>query len=406
MTDSAAIAEMFARAKRDADFAVLAARSGFKLVRAGNRLRGECPFGDCSKGKGADGAFSADPRSKLFKCWKCDAKGDVLDYAAKLWLCTPREAAERIVGAPVPSSGRKAEPAPRREERTPAPAAGGVDERPKAPKWIAGLLAEARPILGTPAAAYLYGRGISSELVNAAASPRIGRARLLFHPRCPYDWDEDARDWRRLPAMIGLVEAVSGFTGGIHCTYLGRTGPADSWGKAAVRPAKKMWGPQADIVGRPGGVWLLDTILSTPTVVAEGIESAFSAAQLFGGACGVLAALSLGRLQGGWATDKWGRRDPELIRPDPGTPALTWPGDGPVIVAVDHDMSPLPIKRRKAGPKGGTYTYEMTATDRAKVCASLAEQAWRAAGRNPVRAIAPPPGSDFNDELMRKRGLR
>jgi hypothetical protein len=397
MTDSAdtaaSVAALFKRAVELADIAEVA---GVKLYRAGRRLRGECPLCGASKGKRADGAFSADPAAKVFKCWACDKGGDVVTLRSLIAGCSLRQAAEYLAGRGLASFASES-PAPVKAPE--APAGRRAEPVPQAPKWIAKVVAEARPILGTPAAAYLYGRAIEGELVQAAFRSH----RVLFHPAAPYEWDEAARGWVRHPAMILLVEAVSGFTGGIHCTYLGRTGPGGGWGKAALAPAKKMWGPQSDALGRPGGCWLVRPLADEAVVVGEGAESSLSAAILQGEPCGVLATLDLRRLQGGWATDKWGRRDPVVVRPDPETPALTWPNVASVVIAVDHDMGPVKIKRRKA--EGGTRDYVLTPTERASVCASLARQAWRAAGANRVHVIAPPVGSDFNNELQaRGRG--
>jgi hypothetical protein len=116
----------------------------------------------------------------------------------------------------------------------------------------------------------------------------------------------------------------------------------------------------------------------------------------------VLAALSLGRLQGGWLLDQYGRLAADTPEADPASPALTWPGVREVIIAVDRDMKPVTVKARRA--TGGTYERELDGEMRARICAGLAEQAWRRAGANRVRTIAPPAGMDFNDELMARAG--
>jgi hypothetical protein len=86
---------------------------------------------------------------------------------------------------------------------------------------------------------------------------------------------------------------------------------------------------------------------------------------------------------------------------DPERPALTWPGVDEVHIVVDRDMAPITVKARKA--TGGTYPRALTADERARICGGLAEQAWRRAGANRVRVMAPGAGRDFNDELMSRR---
>jgi hypothetical protein len=209
--------------------------------------------------------------------------------------------------------------------------------------------------------------------------------------------------------MVALVETPSGYTGGIHATYLAKVD--GRWTKAPVQPAKRMHGPQKDSLGRPGGCWVVGRP-DRPGLpmadggarawLAEGIESAMSAAMLLGGSRRVLAALSLGRLQGGWLLDQYGRLAADTPAADPAVPALTWPGVDSVIIAVDRDMKPVTVKARAA--TGGSYERRLDGEDRARICAGLAEQAWRRAGANRVRTIAPPAGLDFNDELRARAG--
>lgn len=387
MIDAADIRELFARAKASADLATVA---GTPLFRAGKRLRGECPLCHASKGKKAGGAFSADPRSKAWNCFACGEKGDVIDLEAALSRTSPLEAAQRMAGMTL---ARSAEQAPVRPAQ--APAARQAEALPKAHAWIEVILREAKLAIGTPAAAYLHGRGIEGELVTAA----LKAGGLLFHPSVPFAWNTEAGAWRRCPAMIARVRTAGGYTGGIHCTYIGRTGPMRTWAKAAIDPAKRMWGPQSDSDGRPGAAWLVGPApAGSGVLVAEGIESALSAAVLEGWRGRLVATLSLGRLQGGWLTDKYGRLNADAPAADPDKPAFTWPDVTEAVIAVDRDMGAIRVKARRAA--GGTYQRELTADERARICAGLAEQAWRTAGVNRVRVIAPGAGRDFNDELM------
>lgn len=388
----AELTDLFAQA-RDADIEAVA---GARLVRQGNRMRGPCPI--CSgrpkpasaaprKRKGPSTAFSVDPRARLFKCFSCNEGGDVIVLEQLLRGGTRREAAERLVGGVILTSKPvERRPEPRRDEgsKSLSPA-----EKLGREIWAG---ASTSPIAATPAAAYLSARGIWGPVLGA-----IGN-RLRFNPRAKWGWDPQAGEWLYAPAIVGRVVTPDGPTGGVHVTYLS----ADLKAKARLDPAKRMWGPQRGESGRPGCVWLSSPEGAGRLVVAEGIESALSAAMLLGGPCRVAAALSLGALQGGWLTDKWGRLDPGAVASDPEKPAFTWPEPegapwGEVVVAVDRDMGGIEVKTRKLG--GGTVRRRLEGDERARICAGLAVQAWTRAGANAVRAIAPAAGRDFNDEL-------
>lgn len=377
--------DLYARANEAADIERLA---GVPLRRAGRRMRGECPLCGASKGKKTGGAFSVDPQARRWLCWACGEKGDGVDLAAALWGMTPREAAEQLAGATVPGSASPA--------RAARPAAV-PDVRPDDSDWAAKLAAElwktAKPAARSPVETYLKARGLFGPVLEAAL------ARLRFHPAAYHSGP--AQQAVRLPAMVAIVHAPCGSTGGVHVTYLA----PDGLGKTKRDPAKKMWGPQAR-EGQPGGAWLAAPTGEGELIVAEGIESALSAAILRAdeapGPRRVVAALSLGRLQGGLASDRFGRRDPDMPTPDPDSPAFTWPepADAPwgsVVVAVDRDMRPVTVKTRKA--MGGTYDRRIDGDARAQICGALAIAAWKRAGASAARTIAPGPGRDFNDEL-------
>lgn len=112
------------------------------------------------------------------------------------------------------------------------------------------LWREAVPIQGTPAEAYLRGRGITADLPDS----------LRFHPET---WHGPSA--MRWPAMVALVEGAKRLA--VHRTYL----RPDGQGKAAIDPAKMMLGATA------GGAVRLSHGAG-PLVVAEGIETALSLA--------------------------------------------------------------------------------------------------------------------------------
>lgn len=117
------------------------------------------------------------------------------------------------------------------------------------------LWQEAQPIAGSPAEAYLRGRGIVGPLP----------ASLRFHPAC---WHQTAQ---RFPAMVARLEGADGFA--VHRTYL----KPDGSGKADVAPPKAMLGAVAG-----GAVRLTEG--HGALAVGEGIETALSLS------CGLLSA--------------------------------------------------------------------------------------------------------------------
>jgi hypothetical protein len=374
---------LFDKARADADLEKV---GGVKLYGGGQQRRGECPICHASKGKKAGGAFAAWPKTARWHCYSCERSGDVVDLEHILRSRgdeTLKDAAERLVGTnwanqPAPVAG------PRVSSSAPDPADTWKLDLARA-LWL-----DSRRAPGTPVETYLRARGIAGWVLDKA----LGR--LRYHPAA-YHHGGPGREVCA-PAMIGLVKVGAGATGGVHVTYL----RPDGRGKSALDPAKKMWGPQG-LDGAPGGVWLTSVNDNAgPLIVAEGIESALSAAMLIGGECRIAAALSLGHLQGGWVLDAYGRLDPDCVRGDPERPPFLWaaPADRPwksVVIAVDRDMKPVRVKCRKAA--GGTYQRALTADERARICAALAEDAWRRIGTHAVRSIAPAAGRDFNDEL-------
>ncbi|WP_027286049.1 VapE domain-containing protein, partial [Rubritepida flocculans] len=130
---------------------------------------------------------------------------------------------------------------------------------------IARILAGCIPLAGSPAEAYLRGRGLAPP----------DSSDLMFHPDLA-DF-ESRRGW---PGMVAIVRDAAGApTGGIHRTYL----LDDGSGKAP--PGKKMLGPVAG-----GAVRLAPAREDGRIGVAEGIETALAAMALFD--VPVMAALS------------------------------------------------------------------------------------------------------------------
>ena len=362
-----------------------------KLGKSGSWLRGECPLCGASKGKvGGSAAFVVDGAERWF-CFGCEESGDVIELVAETRYMSRVEAAQWILG-PEYAPAAKVEPSAD-QARASEPGEAAARNAARA----ADIWHEATPATGTLVETYLASRHIDGRVLALMCR------RLRFHPRVL--WGRSGNRWVHAPGMVGAYHTAAGPTGGVHVTFL----RADGRGKADLDPAKRMFGPTADAEGRPGAVWLIGPKGVGDLVVGEGIESAGAAAVLHGEPCRLAATTDLRRLQGGWLADQWNRRDPDVVRSDPASPPFTWPlrdiGVERVLIAVDRDMSPIKIKARKA--MGGTYERILGAEDRARICGSLAEQAWHRA--NPqlppsaFRTVAPAPGRDFSDELMEAR---
>ncbi|MDP3405060.1 MAG: hypothetical protein Q8S03_10250 [Brevundimonas sp.] len=376
------------------------------------RGRGLCPLAGCKARVKPSGASEPATRKKRksaasdpfwvkgdrWGCHKCGEHGDVIDLEQALRGGTPAEAARRLLGmTELPAATAPARKASR-------------DDGPSATARVAAeLWRGARPFAGSIGEVYLRARGIAAEVVAACAG------NLRFHPRAKWWWNDQTRAWAFAPAMIALV-VVAGpdgrpvATGGVHATYLTADGLAKAESEDA--PSKAMWGPQGRD-GKPGGTWLIGPSLAGhagdgPTleglaVGAEGIETALSLATIHLRRTGSLprawAALSLDRLQGRLAKDDQKRVQADAPQADPDKPAFTWPGVARVRIGVDRDMSDLTLKA--VTRRGKTCDVVLDAEARARLCARLSAAAWKAAGAVDVRAVAPSPGCDFNDELRR-----
>ena len=192
----------------------------------------------------------------------------------------------------------------------------------------------------------IYGGGVSDERIAVyLQSRRIGLPSpvLRFQEQAPH------RLGARLPAMLAPVVNVTGEQIGVHLTYLRR----DGGGKATL-PKEYQRECRGAIHG--AAIRLAEHDPDAELIVAEGIESAFSAMQLFGLA--------------GWAAVYAG-----------GLKTLELPSTvRAVIIAADNDAS------------GTGQRNALAAYDR-----------WTAEGRS-VRIKTPPDiGDDFNDVLTKGR---
>lgn len=381
--------DVFTRARTKVSIEDYVKSHSSKLAKSGNELRGPCILCDKS------GSTKFRVKGDRWNCFGCDLHGDVCDLVAEHRRVTPYDAARWLLGEDVPVSAPRERSAP--AER----------EGPSVSELVAReILAEAKPFQNSLAERYLIGRGIAPGIVMLAAP------NLRYHAAAKHHWDDGLRRWVCAPAMVAQV-VVAGPdgepipTGGVHCTYLDRA----SGGKSALERTKLMWGPQY-LGEKPGGAWLIGPgvpeVGSTHNlVVAEGIETSLSVATLGwrkGLTMRACAALALNRLQGGVVRDEDGCIEPWRPVGDPARPAFTWPTPAAdpwaeVLVAVDRDMADQRAKVRTG--RGKPIDQLLTAEVRARMCGRLAVAAWKSAGAPTARAIAPPPGLDFNDDLRR-----
>lgn len=378
------------------------ARAAVKLTRSGTELRGPCPI--CQAGqKSASPPFAVSPAKGKWRCYGCDERGDVVDLEQMLRGGTAGEAARRLIGGGYVSAPRV--------DSAPLPRDDGAANLARL-KTAGEMLDQARPIGGTLAEKYLRARGIPDPVI-AAAAPR-----LLFHPFARVSWDDSAKTWVKAPALLCRPETAAGPSGGVHATYLLRDGSGRD--KAL---GKKMWGPQHGPDGRHAGAWLIGPEggdfagPGSGLAVGEGIETVLSVVALSwraGRPMRACVALSLARLQGGEAKDEDGCVDPFRAHADPERPPFIWPvrEEDPwagVLVAVDRDMSP--VKVRGKTPRGRICSFDRDREARARLCGALAVQGWTrpvaqgGGGAARARAIVPPVGMDFNDELRRVLAL-
>lgn len=257
-----------------------------ELLPAGRREGAEWRVGSLAGEPGRSLGVHLRPGPKCgVWCDFCTGEsGDVLALIAHVRCGGDRAEAvrwaRRWLGLAAGSKGDTPRPAP--PPSTAAPAGEAVDAA-KAGKalWLSG-----RPIAGTPAEAYLAGRGIA-----LAALGRVpGALRYTDDAWC-------SERQCRAPAMLACIVRGSEIVA-CHRTFLAR-GADGVWRKAALRAAKKVLGPMG---GGAIPVWrgashrpLAEASADETVAITEGIEDALTVA-LFMPDWRVLAAVSLSNM--------------------------------------------------------------------------------------------------------------
>lgn len=383
---------------------------GIEAVAGGKFTGGTTRVGKCPLCQSKSRRFTIREGSRWF-CHSCEVGGDVVALEAMLAGVPMVEAARRLLGG----AWRARVDTPVADARQRALSESAEAEAARKAGYAAEIWRCGGVFAGSLAETYMAGRGIVPEVL-AAMAPN-----LRFNPRARWFWDHLERRWVTAPAMVALV-VVAGpdrrpvATGGVHGTYLAADGSGKALDTRPIPPeeranSKMMWGPQG-LDGRPGGTWLIGPTPAwldgvSGSVGAEGIESAASLASLAFLKTGVVprawAALSLDRLAGRLLKDAEKCVDLKGLTAQPDT-AFTWPGLEDVEIGVDRDMKPLDFDSRTA--RGKPCKVRLSGEARTLISARMAVAAWKTAGTKRVWAIAPPPRSDFNDELRRVLAAR
>ena len=158
-------------------------------------------------------------------------------------------------------------PPPVRPKADSVPDSEALGRRDAALRLFLAARAELR---GTPAEAYLAGRGIS--LAELGRQPRCLRFHPALHNR------ESGKEW---PAMVAAITGADGDHVATHRTWLHQT-EAGQWTKAPLRDAKMTLGSYAGGAIRlwrgASGLPLAKARPDEAVILAEGIETALSIA--------------------------------------------------------------------------------------------------------------------------------
>ena len=204
-----------------------------KLHRAGNEWKACCPFhADRSP------SFTIFDGGERFHCFGCGAGGDVLDYLQRAHGISLREAAAMLDGGNLPMVVQPALP-PEINRDTTAEAAT--------------IWRSAGPIAGTPAEAYLRGRGLDLRLPDS-----LRFARLRYGSKV-------------LPCLVALIANAENKIGGVQRTFVRE----DGTGKADV-PAPKL------SLGRIRGGAIRLAPAAGELIVTGGVEDGLSLQQELG----------------------------------------------------------------------------------------------------------------------------
>ena len=338
-------------ALKQIDLVEVVKRYGVEVRRAGRWIEARCPFHEEKTP-----SFKINTERNTFRCYGCDAHGDVIDFVAQIEGVELKEAMAQLAGD-APANA----PAPKRT-RFADDRADHLSKVQAARK----MWRNAQSAPGTPAMTYLCTRvpGLIDSGVMIPPS-------LRFLPHCLHK-----EAGRSMPAMIAPIQAVSGEVIGVHRTYL----MPDGSGKADVKQAKKVLGAMR------GGAIRLAPVAET-LLVAEGIETTLSC---------MVAMAKVGRRLNGWCAVSLGN--------------LAGAGDGQGNPHPDQSDKRLPseapdMKRPAFLPPVGTRELIIMADNDGKdplIGRAITRRAARRFNRMglKVKVCWPPRGEDFNDRWV------
>lgn len=236
------------------------------LVRQGAERVGPCPV--C----GGRDRFGINPARGLWTCRVCDKGGDGLALVQHALGCDFRGALDFLLGAaevqrdPAEVARLKAQAAEKEAKRK------QVEEtlRARAIRDAREIWASAAPGAGTPAEAYLAGRGITF-----ATWPPTLRY-IAAHPYMKAAGRGLMREHHRGPCMVAAVQSPEGRVTAVHQTWINAARPGE---KAVIQdqdgqpmPAKLVRGSK-----KGGAIRLTAMDPAGRLVMAEGIETTASA---------------------------------------------------------------------------------------------------------------------------------
>ena len=255
--------EITNRVKAATNLVELVREQGVTLRKNGHQLIGLCPFH-----QEQTPSFLVDPEKQLYKCFGCDAAGDVFNFIRAVERVSFPEALAKLTAKAGASLASSKAPLPCTKPRRPDDTS--TDDRHRRTALAMRVWRSASDAADTLVQTYLQSRAIKIALPPAI---RFG---VLTH-RSGGTW----------PTMVALVSTgITDIPIGVHRTFLA----PDGCGKASVKPAKMMLGPCG------GGAVRLASFVSD-LMVGEGIETCLSAMQATGRpAWAALSATGLRRL--------------------------------------------------------------------------------------------------------------
>jgi DNA primase len=164
----------FALIRERADFAIILARYDIVLARLQGQISVLCPFHDDRRP-----SLSVNLERKLFHCFACQAKGDILDFVAKIEQVSLPEAAgivARCCGIPLEGQLPNYRPPPKTAEDYQNASSG--NRRIREVRQQGGKTAPCCSAALDPTHPYLFNRGLTPELIKVFGLGFCAQGRL------------------------------------------------------------------------------------------------------------------------------------------------------------------------------------------------------------------------------------